>query len=139
MKRLALALAFLAAGCHHGKKPTTGEPIIAKKIQLSWGLSPNGGGTDVFLQTTDETGAQVSHSLGTQPGACTATKPPAEMGSITGLSCTGGIELYVNVRPNNEIIVSSLKVQAGVPPDPMSRNELTRFSAPAGAGVEGPP
>jgi hypothetical protein len=46
--------------------------IYGKKLQLAWSMSPSetAGSTDVFITSTDETGAAVSHSLATFPGTC---------------------------------------------------------------------
>ena len=129
MKRIALVLAIAACG-HPAAKPGPTTPIIAKKIQLSWGLSPNGAGTDVFLQSTDETGAQISHPLGTQAGQCQAFQPAKEMNAVTGVSCAGGLELHVLVQGADVVILRSTS------PDPMSREEVTRFTAPPGAAIE---
>jgi hypothetical protein len=136
MKRIVLALGIAACSSGTGKPATPGSgsaPIIAKKIQLSWGLSPNGAGTDVFLQSTDETGSQVSHPLGTQAGQCTVFTPAKDMNAVTGVQCGPALELHVVVQGEEVIILKSTSS------DPMAREELTRFSAPAGAAIEAKP
>ena len=149
MKRLAFIL--LVAACSGKSKPastTTGagsgsgsSAIYAKKLVVSWGISPADGKADVFLQTTDETGKQVSHALGNFPGECRVIKPADEMKAVTGVSCLvsgSGIELHATVV-NDEIIVLKMPVQSGQTPDPMAREEVLRFKAPGGAAVEAAP
>ena len=133
MKRIAFALLIAACGSHGGTPATPGSAVIAKKIQLSWGLSPNAGGTDVFLESTDETGAQISHPLGTQAGQCSAFTPGKDMNAVTGVQCTGGLELHVVVTGPDVVILKSTSN------DPMAREELSRFTAPAGAAIEAKP
>ena len=66
MKRFAIPL-LLAAACSGKVKPasTSGagsgsaRALYAKKLSLGWGIQDHGAtSADVFLQTTDETGAQ---------------------------------------------------------------------------------
>lgn len=151
MKRLAILL--LVAACGGKGKPastTTGEgsgsgsgsgAIYGKKIVLSWGITPSAGKADVFLQTTDETGRQVSHALGNFLGECRVMKPADEMKAVSGVSCLqggSGIELHATVV-KDEIIVLEMRVESGQEPDPMAREEVLRFKAPSGAGVEAAP
>ena len=73
MTRLAIALALFLTACPGPAKPTTSgshEPVLAKKLSLSWGISQQGEMADLFLQVTDETGKQVSHELGRWKGTC---------------------------------------------------------------------
>ena len=133
MKRIVFALAIAACGHGGGKTATPGSAVIAKKIQLSWGLSPNGGGTDVFLQSTDETGSQISHPLGTQAGQCQVFSPAKEMNAVTGVQCGNGLELHVVVQGEDVIVLKSAST------DPMAREEVSRFTAPAGAAIEAKP
>lgn len=143
MKRIALAVAL--AACHHGATPAgsgSGSAIVlhVKKVQLSWGLSPSGGNTTVYLQSTDETGAQISHPIGDFPGACNVIDG-APMKALTSVMCGAagtGTELDV-VAQGETIIVLRGHVEAGKPFDPMSREELTRFDAPPGAAIEAKP
>lgn len=144
MKRLVIAI-LLAAACSGSKQKqdttTAGsgtDVVLAKKIVVSWGISPKGSSSEVFLQTTDETGKQVSYPIGTYPGTCQVIKPAEEMKAATGVNCTAGssgIELHAVVSAP-EIIVLSLKVQLGTAPDPMAREEVTRIKVPAGAAIE---
>jgi hypothetical protein len=147
MKRLAFIL--LVAACSGKSKPastTAGSgsgsaAIYAKKLVVSWGISPADGKADVFLQTTDETGKQVSHALGNYAGECRVIKPADEMKAVTGVSCLqggNGIELHATVS-SDEIIVLKMQVQSGQTPDPMAREEVLRFKAPGGAAVEAAP
>src|SRR3954465_13331579 len=98
MKRFALAIVLVAA-CGGKSKPASttagtgsgsGSAIYAKKMVVSWGISPSGTSADVFLQTTAETGKQVSHPLGTFAGECRVIKPAEEMKAVTGVNCTAG-------------------------------------------------
>jgi hypothetical protein len=148
MKRLAPALAFaLIAACSGKPKQETQEPtgsgdvepkpIYAKKILVSWGIEQQGSSANVFLQTTDETGHQVSHPVGTFAGTCTVTTPAPEMKAVIGVSCKDGAtgwELHL-VFQDPDLIVLKMRVDDGVTPDPMSREEVTRVKAPLGASV----
>lgn len=148
MKCLAIAFTFLAAAACSGKskQPTTttgagsgSEAIYAKKYIISFAMTQDTSSAEVFLQTTDEIGHQVSHSLGTFPGICKVIKPAAEMQAITAVNCamTGsdkGVELDAAVS-GEEIVILKLDVQVGVTPDPMARTEIARIKAPAGAAV----
>jgi hypothetical protein len=151
MKRLAFIL--LVAACSGKSKPASttagagsgsgsgSAAIYGKKVVVSWGVSPADGKADVYLQTTDETGKQVSHPLGNFPGECRVMKPADEMKAVSGVSCLqdgNGIELHATVV-NAEVIVLKMPVQSGVTPDPMSREEVLRFKAPGGAAVEAAP
>src|SRR5215470_9306215 len=142
MNRLAIAFVLVSA-CSGTPKPTgsgdgSGPAIYAKKIALSWGIQATADGADLFLQTTDETGKQVSHPLGHYLGKCQVFTPAKEMSAVTGIGCdTGGkgIELHAVVR-GDDIIVVKLNTQQGVTPDPMAREEVTRVTAPIGAKIE---
>ena len=86
---------------------------------------------------TDETGKQTSYPVGTYEGTCQAIKPAEDMKALSGVNCTagnGGIELHAVVN-DADIVVLKLKVQVGVTPDPMAREEVTRVKAPAGAAI----
>jgi hypothetical protein len=155
MKRFAMAFILVAAAaCSGTSKPastTTETPgtgsgsgsaaIYGKKLVLSWGISPDNGKADVFLQTTDETGRQVSHPLGNFMGECRVIKPADVMKAVSGVSCLyggDGTELHATVVGDN-IIVLKMPVMGGLEPDPMEREEVLRFKAPPGAGVEAAP
>jgi predicted outer membrane repeat protein len=143
MKRLVLAiLVILAVGaCSGGKKKQdtaatgSGSAIYAKKIVVSWGIAPKGTSAEIYLETTDETGKQTSFPVGTYEGTCQVIKPAEEMKALSGVNCTGGMELHAVVN-DADIVVLKLKVQVGVTPDPMAREEVTRVKAPAGASIE---
>jgi hypothetical protein len=151
MKRLAIAFAFLSLAACSGKSKsksgsTTGAgsgsgsaAIYAKKYVVSFGITQAASSAEVFLQTTDETGHQISHPLGTFPGQCQVIKPAEDMKAVSGVNCTPtgsdrGIELDAVISVD-EIIVLKLEVQVGVAPDPMSRTEVTRVKAPSGSAV----
>ena len=154
MTRLLMSLVLIAsltAACSGGKKTSSsstapssagtgsGTAILVKKIVLSWGITPKGELAEIFLATTDETGKQVSHSVGTYKGTCTPFKPPAETSAITGVSCVtggGGTELHAVVQGGEEIVVLSVGTEEGRAPDPMARKEVTRIKIPLGIAVE---
>jgi len=143
MKRLVLAILLVAAcsGSKQKQDGTTGSgsgALYAKKIVVSWGISPKGSTAEIFLQTTDETGKQTSYPVGTYEGTCQLVKPAADMRALNGVNCTAGnsgTELHAVVN-DADIVVLKLKVQVGVTPDPMAREEVTRVKAPAGAAIE---
>jgi hypothetical protein len=144
MKRLAFAFVLVSA-CSAKPKPTgagdgsgSGPAIYAKKIAVTWGIQTTSDGADLFLQTTDETGKQVSHPLGHYLGKCQVFTPAKEMNAVTGIGCDSGgsgIELHAVVR-GDDIIVVKLNTKQGVTPDPMAREEVTRVTAPIGAKIE---
>lgn len=150
MTRLLMSLVLIAA-CSGGKKSSSTNPgtgtgsgpaILVKKIVLSWGITAKGELADIYLATTDETGKQVSHSVGTYKGTCTAFKPAAEMNAITGVQCVtggGGTELHAVVQGGEEILVLSVGTEEGRAPDPMARKEVTRIKIPLGIAVEAAP
>ena len=141
MKRLALAILLVAACSGKGKQEKTGagSGVYAKKVVVTWGIQPKGSAAEVFLQTTDEIGKQVSHPIGTFEGECKVIKPAAEMKAVTGVNCTAsgsqGIELHAVVNAP-QIIVLKMKVELGVTPDPMAREEISRVAVPSGAAIE---
>jgi hypothetical protein len=152
MKRFAIAI-LLASACGGKSKPastteTAGSgsgsgsaAIYGKKLVLSWGISPGDGKSDVFLQTTDETGRQVSHPLGNFMGECRVIQPADVMKAVSGVSCLyggNGTELHATVV-GDDIIVLKMPVLGGLDPDPMEREEVLRFKAPGGAAVEAAP
>jgi hypothetical protein len=145
--RLPLVLVFLVVVACSGKSKQDGTspddgsgPVLAKKLHLSWGIRAQSRSADVFLQTTDETGRQVSHPVGTFAGQCERFSPAEAMRALTGVRCMDGatgIELHAIVREAN-IIVLELRVDDGVTPDPMAREELTRIKFPVGAAIDAP-
>jgi hypothetical protein len=152
MMRCAIALlvisALVSAGCSgkskHTASPGTGSgsaAIYAKRFLISFGITQNASAADVFLQSTDETGKQVSHALGSFDGQCQVIKPAEDMKAVTGVNCTTGsaanpgVELDAVIM-GDEVIVLKLPVQVGTPPDPMSRTEVARVKAPAGSSIE---
>jgi hypothetical protein len=156
MARLVIALALVAA-CSGGSRTAAGpsEPRKdragagsgqvaapgAKKLAVSWGIEQHGGAADVFLATTDETGKQVSHPLGTYRGVCSVITPAKEMNAVTGVGCRDGatgteLHAIVDHGREQEIIVVKLRVDEGVKQDPMAREEVTRIKVPLGAKVQ---
>lgn len=144
MMRLAILFVVVAACSGKSKPgPTTGgtgsgSAYLAKMVHVTWGITQQASGAEVFLQTTDETGRQVSHPLGSFEGQCSVITPAADMKAVSGVSCkTGGIsmELHAVVR-EPDIIVLKLRVDEGITPDPMAREEVTRVRIPTGAGVD---
>jgi hypothetical protein len=144
MKRFVLAIVLVAA-CSGSKQKqdTTGSGsgsavVLVKKVAVSWGISQKGSSAEVFLETTDETGKRVSHPVGTYSGTCQVIKPAADMNALSGVNCTAGdagVELHAVIN-DADIVVLKLKVQVGVTPDPMAREEVTRVKAPMGAAIE---
>ncbi len=156
MTRLVIALAsavlgsVVAMGCSGAAKQdttTTGsggsgsrEPAyLTKKVLVSWGISPIGEMADIFLATTDETGKQVSHSIGRYKGTCTVFTPASEMNAITGVRCKaggGGTELHLVVQAGEELIVLQMPFTEGAPQDAMNRKEITRVKVSRGIGIQ---
>lgn len=146
---IAIALLLIGAlcGCPGKKKdPTTiatgsgtGLTHLVKKTVVSWGFSPSGGTTEVFLATTDETGAQVSHPVGSFPGTCEKLTAAKEMNAIIAAKCApegmAGVEIHA-VKQNSEIII--LKMSAATA-DPMAREEVKRVAITLGAAIEASP
>ncbi|MGE5185373.1 MAG: hypothetical protein ACM31C_25090 [Acidobacteriota bacterium] len=142
MHRLAIALVLVAACSGKAKQaPTTAgsgsQAIYAKKTLLSWGIEPSGSAADVFLQLTDETGKQTSYPLGTYQGECKIVTPAPEMKAVGAVQCmTGGTGVELDAVVDGEhVIVLKGKVDVGVAPDPMAREEVTRVAAPPGSAV----
>jgi hypothetical protein len=145
VKALVLAIVCVAAcsGSKNKQEPTagSGSAVPAKKLVVSFGITKAGSSSEVFLQTTDETGKQVSHPVGIYPGTCQVIKPAEDMKALTGVNCTAsdaGVELHAVINAP-EIIVVKLAIQVGVTPDPMAREEVTRVKAPVGAALEAAP
>lgn len=154
MARLVIALALVAA-CSGGARNATGphEPDHkgsaagsgevaapgAKRFAVSWGIEQHGSAADLFLATTDETGKQVSHPLGTYRGVCSVITPAKEMNAVTGVGCRDGAtgtELHAIVEHDQEVVVVKLRVDEGVKQDPMAREEVTRIKVPLGAKLQ---
>ena len=140
-----VGLASLAA-CPSKKGSTTGagsgsgEAVYAKKISLAWGIQQGASSAEIFLQTTDETGKQVSHPIGTIKGTCSASTPAETMKAIIAVQCKDGAtgtELHAVVQLPS-VIVLKLRIDDGVTPDPMAREELTRIAVPTGASIVAP-
>ena len=142
MTRLAITLAFLVScsgTARTGSTTGAGEPIIAKRVAISWGIEKQGEMADVFLATTDETGKQVSHPLGRYKGECTVIAPAKEMNAVSGVACrTGatGTELHAVVQGGVSVVVLKLGIDQGVTPDPMARQEVITVTVPLGAKIE---
>lgn len=144
MMRLAIVFVLLAA-CSGKSKPgaTAGSGsdtpvVLAKRWSLSWGIQQGATAAEIFLQTTDETGKQVSHALGSHKGTCSATTPAPNMKALIAVQCkdgAAGTELQAVVQ-GNQIIVMKMRIDDGVIADPMAREELTRVVAPTGAAIE---
>jgi hypothetical protein len=142
MKHLAIILVIAACSGGSKKASTTAgtgsAAVYAKKVAISWGITQGAASADVFLQTTDETGAQVSYPLGTYQGHCKVVTPAPEMKAVSAVQCNQpatGVELDA-VTTEDEIIILKANTQNGVAPDPMSREELTRVKVPGGAKIE---
>ena len=149
MTRLLMSLLLITA-CSGGKKSSStpgsgtgsGTAILVKRIVLSWGITPKGELADIYLETTDETGKQVSHSVGSYKGDCKPFQPAAEMNAVTGVQCVtggGGTEIHAVVQGGEEIVVLQVGTDPGRAPDPMARKEVTRIKIPLGIAVEAAP
>ncbi len=146
-RTIAIAVLVVVCGCPAKKKDGTtiatgsgtGLTHLVKKTVVSWGFSPSGATSEVFLATTDETGAQVSHPVGSFPGLCTKITAAKEMNAIIAAKCAtegmAGVEIHA-VKQNNEIIV--LKMSAATA-DPMAREEVKRVAITLGASIEAAP
>jgi hypothetical protein len=144
---LGVGVGYLGCGGSQDK-PTTNAgsgssstTVIAKKISVSWGIQPAGQPNeqmaDIFLATTDETGKQISHQVGTYKGSCKVFTPAAEMNALTGVQCRsgdGGTELHAVTRGGDEIVVLQMGITKT--PDPMAREEVTRVKVPLGVKIE---
>lgn len=147
MRSLPIAIAFLLMACPSKKKDSTtvatgsgtGLTHLVKKTVVSWGFSPTGGNSEVFLATTDETGSAVSHPVGTFPGTCEKITAAKEMNAIIAAKCApegmAGVEIHA-VKQTNEIII--LKMSAATA-DPMAREEIKRVTITLGAAIEAAP
>ncbi|HET9626448.1 MAG TPA: hypothetical protein VFP84_34035 [Kofleriaceae bacterium] len=141
---ILLALISISGACGGAAQQTpAGEPMIAKKVGVSWGIEKHDetgeAMADVFLATTDETGKQVSHPLGRYKGACEVITPAADMNAPTGVACrTGGTgtELHAVIQHGDEIVVLKLGLNEGAKPDPMAREVVTSVKVPLGAKIE---
>jgi hypothetical protein len=147
MMRLVISLALVVCSCARGAGGPAAQavgtgPVNApgpKKLALSWGIEQHGPSADVFLATTDETGKQVSHPLGTYRGVCSVITPAAEMNAVTGVGCRDGArgtELHAVIQNGEDVVILKLGVDEGVKQDPMAREEVTRVKAPPGAKVQ---
>ena len=145
MMRLFVLVCILSLAACGGKKAsttTTGSgsdhgPVLTKKMSVSWGITSEATSAEIFLQTTDETGHQVSHSVGTFKGTCSAVTPAPEMKALIAVRCKDGAtgtELHAVVQ-GNIIIVVKMRVDDGVTPDPMAREEVTRVTLPGDASI----
>lgn len=150
---LILALAALGA-CHksHGTTPASGSGSGSgssspdgtdrapggRRVIFSFGTSPQGKSTDVYLAMTDERGAQTSRALGTYAGTCApATAAPA-MEAMLALDCKDGAtgwELQLIDR-RDRVLVLKLRLDDGVKPDPMGRDPIDEIVVPPGAGID---
>ncbi len=123
--------------------PDTGPPLKAKKMSISWGIRPTSQGgeafADVYLASTNETGGQVSYSIGRYKGACEPFTPAAAMQAVTGVKCVssggGGTELHAVAR-GTEVIILQVGYEGGIEPDPMAREQVTTIPVPQGVAVE---
>jgi hypothetical protein len=143
MTRLVFASALACLVACGGAQPKTssagGTPVVAKRVSVSWGISPDGEMADLYLQTTDETGSQQSHELGRYKGTCAPATAAPEMNALTALDCkagNGGTELQVVLHGGDELVIMQLGFTDGTKPDPMERQEVKRIKVPLGAKIE---
>ncbi len=116
-----------------------GEEIVIKKASLGWGIKASGGGADVFLAITDETGRATSHPLGRFDGECAVMSGGrSSTGAITAVLCKRGdigFELDAIPRPG-VIIVLKVPYAEGAEPDPLTGEEVAHIAVPVGAKIE---
>jgi hypothetical protein len=149
MVRIVISLAWISAisACSWATKTsnttTHDEPMLAKKVALSWGIEKQVQGgeamADVFLATTDETGKQISHPLGRYKGECVVITPAREMNAVSGVACrTGGTgtELHAVIEHGEAVVILMLGIDDGVTHDPMARKEVARVKVPLGAKID---
>jgi hypothetical protein len=143
MMRLVITLGLLASCGGSKAAPVTpggdGPPPIAKRVVLSWGIEPHGASADVYLATTDETGKQVSHPVGSYRGTCAVIVPARAMNAVSGVACRyggTGTELHAVIQRGVDVVILRLTTDEGVTPDPMAREEVTRISVPLGTGID---
>ncbi len=136
---IAIACGSACSGKSSSTTPGGSTEIVAKKMRLSWGVSPASGGSDVYLASTDETGGQVSHSVGHYAGTCAPAAGAPAMKALMTVMCQspdgGGDEIDAVVR-DSEVIGLHVRFEAGITPDPMGRERVTSIPVPIGTGVE---
>ncbi len=111
--------------------------VLSKKVLVHFGFEQGSSSAQVNLQTTDETGKQVSHPLGTFKGTCAKSTAAEEMKALIAAQCregATGTELHAAVQ-GAHIVVLKMMFADGATPDPMAREEITRVAIPTGAAV----
>ncbi|HVZ23895.1 MAG TPA: hypothetical protein VG871_22635 [Vicinamibacterales bacterium] len=141
MKSLAFLVALAACGAPQTAPAGdgSGTALYAKKVLVEWAMhaSDDGKRTDVFLQTNDDQGQQVSYPVGSYEGECRQFHPAPEMGAVSGVACSVGpniVELHAVIR-DEDVIVLRMRSDPAHPPDPMAREEVTRVKIPRGTGI----
>ncbi len=148
LRTAAIAAAAIAcAGCPKSNQESTtvktgsgtGLSNLVKKTVVSWGFSPAGDSTDVYLATTNETGSVTSHPVGRYFGTCEKFTAPEDMHALIAAKCAGpdlaGVELHA-VKQGNVIVVMKMSHATA---DPMAREEVTRITIDLGAAIEAAP
>jgi hypothetical protein len=154
MRRLAIALVILAAGCpgrnkkgdggggnSTGTAVATGTGARIKQMIVSWGTQPAGRPdadppqTRVFLEVTDETGAATSYPLGEVAATC-SSESGGDMGALGTLTCwyAGGGATFIAVARAGEVIVLRRWTDEGES-DPADYEEQHRVTIPVGSKV----
>jgi hypothetical protein len=153
MRRLAIALVILAAGCPGRNKKgdgggagtgtgtATGTDAPIKQMILSWGTQPAGAPdadpprTKVFLEVTDETGAATSYPLGEVAATC-SSESGGDMGALGTLTCwyAGGGATFIAVARRGEVIVLRRWTEEGES-EPAGYEEQHRVTIPVGSKV----
>jgi hypothetical protein len=151
MRRLAIALAILAAGCpgRNKKGDTTGDGTDTgtdvarptKEVILSWATPPAGSSdadppkTKVFLEVTDETGAATSYPIGEIDATC-SSEGGGDMGALSTLRCwyAGGGANFIAVARGGEIIVLRQWTDEGME-EAADYEEQQRVTIPVGSKV----
>lgn len=141
MKSFAVLVALAACGAPQIAPAGGGSDTApyAKKVLVEWAMhaSDDGKRTDVFLQTSDDQGQQVSYPVGSYDGECRQFHPAPEMGAVSGVACSVGpniVELHAVIR-DEDVIVLRMRSDPAHPPDAMAREEVTRVKIPRGTGI----
>ena len=142
-------LATVAAGCASSAAPVAPAAPTrpAQRASLGWTMEPvkqadaHHPQSQVYLTITDETGRGTNSLIGTYDGVCTLIPAGESHAVVTAVRCwwnNRGVEIQA-VAQRSQIIILRQPVAQGVATDPMSRDELTRFTVPTGAAITAAP
>lgn len=144
---LSLLLTVVAVACGGATTPVPeqGPSGVARRAAVAFAAAdatrPGSDvrRVDVFLAVTDERGHTSSHPLGNFEGDCRTVPANRENQSIAAMQCwqTGRGFLLEAIADRGEVLVVSLPLAEGIPPDPMAREEVTRVRVEPGAAIVG--